>query len=61
MNTLKFWKKLNSIVKSGTPMDAAKSMVESGEITKDEITWAITALATLPIVMLETMQQKGMA
>ncbi len=61
MNTLKFWKKLNSIVKSGTPTAAAKAMVESGEITKDEITWAITALATLPIVMLETMQQKGMA
>ena len=59
MNTLKLWNKLNTIVKTGTPTKTARKMVESGEITQEEISWALAALATLPISMLEVMQEKG--
>ena len=58
MDILQFWKKLNAIVKTRTPMDAARKMVESGEITKEEVSWALAALATLPITMLETLSEK---
>lgn len=54
-----FWKKLNSIVKTGEPLEAARKMVESGEVTQEEIAWALAALATLPISMFEVMQEKG--
>ena len=56
MNTLKFWKKLNAIVKTGSPLEAARKMIDTEEITKDEIAWAIAALATLPLAMLETLE-----
>lgn len=59
MDTLKLWKKLNALVKTRTPVKTARKMVESGEITKEEISWALAALATLPITMFETMQEKG--
>lgn len=59
MNTLKLWKKLNTLVKTRTPMKTARKMVESGEITQEEIAWALAALATLPISMFEVMQEKG--
>lgn len=55
MDILQFWKKLNAVVMTRTPMDAARKMVESGEITKEEVSWALAALATLPITMLETL------
>lgn len=58
MDILQFWKKLNAIVKTRTPMDSARKMVESGEITKEEVSWALAALATLPITMLETLSEK---
>lgn len=58
MDILQFWKKLNVIVKTRTPMDSARKMVESGEITKEEVSWALAALATLPITMLETLSDK---
>ncbi|MBR4407824.1 MAG: hypothetical protein IKT27_05875 [Clostridia bacterium] len=58
MDILQFWKKLNAIVKTRTPMDSARKMVESGEITKEEVSWALAALATLPITMLETLSDK---
>lgn len=58
MNTLKLWKKLNTIVKTGTPTKTARKMVESGEIDHEEIAWALAALATLPLSMFEVMQEK---
>ena len=58
MDILQFWKKLNAVVMTRTPMDAARKMVESGEITKEEVSWALAALATLPITMLETLSDK---
>ena len=58
MDILQFWKKLNAVVMTRTTMDAARKMVESGEITKEEVSWALAALATLPITMLETLGEK---
>lgn len=58
MDTLKFWKKLNAVVRTGKPMESAKKMVESGELSVEELSWAVAALATLPITMFETMHQK---
>jgi len=58
MDAFKFWKKLNAVVKTRTPMDSARKMVDNGEITKDEISWALTALATLPMAMIDTLKDR---
>lgn len=49
---------MNAIVKTGTPLEAAHRMVDSGEITRDEIAWAVTTLALLPIKMMEVLDKK---
>lgn len=59
MDTLKLWKKLNAIVRTGKPMESAKKMIESGGFSVDEMSWVVAALATLPITMFETMREKG--
>ena len=59
MDTLKLWKKLNAIVRTGKPMESAKKMIESGGFSIDEMSWVVAALATLPITMFETMREKG--
>lgn len=61
MMNLDFWKKLNYIVKTRTPYDTAREMVASGNFSEEEMSWAIAALATLPIAMLETLQEKGVS
>ena len=58
MDTLKLWKKLNGLVKTKDPMQAAKTMLENGTITTDEASWALAALATLPLSMIEFMEKK---
>lgn len=58
MDTYNLWKKLNAIVKTGTPLAAAHRMVDSGEITRDEIAWVVTTLALLPIRMMEVLDKK---
>ena len=57
METLKLWKKLNGIVKSGKPMESAKAMLENGQITLEEASWALAALALLPITMIEALEK----
>ena len=58
METLKLWKKLNGIVKSGKPMESARAMLENGQITLEEASWALAALALLPITMIEALEKK---
>jgi len=58
METLKLWKKLNGIVKSGKPMESARDMLENGQITLEEASWALAALALLPITMIEALEKK---
>lgn len=58
MDTLKLWKKLNAIVRTGKPMESAKKMIESGGFSVDEMSWVVAALATLPITMFETIREK---
>ncbi len=57
METLKLWKKLNGIVKSGKPMESARAMLENGQITLEEASWALAALALLPITMIEALEK----
>ena len=57
METLAFWKKLNTLVKSGTPMEEARRMLDRGDITRDEIAWALSALASLPIAMMDVLSK----
>ena len=57
MNTFKLWKKLNGLVKTKDPMQAARKMLEDGSITTDEAAWALSALATLPLTMIEFMEK----
>ena len=59
MDTLKLWKKLNAIVRTGKPMESAKKMIESGELSVEEISWVVASLAILPITMFETLREKG--
>lgn len=57
LEIIKFWKKLNGIVKSGKPMDEALRMLDRDEITREEMAWALSTLAVLPIAMLETLNR----
>ncbi len=57
LEIIKFWKKLNSIVKSGKPMDEALRMLDRDEITKEEMAWALSTLAVLPIAMLDNLKR----
>lgn len=59
MDLLDFWKKLNRVVKSGDPMKRAGQMLDSGEISREEASWALAALATLPLAMIDAMEKKG--
>lgn len=58
LETLKLWKKLNGLVKSGKPMESAKAMLENGQITLEEAAWALSALALLPISMIEMLEKE---
>lgn len=57
METFKFWKKLNCIIKSKEPMKSAQVMVKSGNMTSEELAWALVTLATLPIAMLDLLEK----
>lgn len=57
LEIIKFWKKLNCIVKSGKPMDEALRMLDRDEITKEEMAWALSTLAVLPIAMLDNLKR----
>ena len=48
---------MNGIVKSGKPMDEALRMLDRDEITREEMAWALSTLAVLPIAMLETLNR----
>ena len=56
MDTLKLWKKLNGLVKTRKPIKTAKKMLQDGRITLDEASWALAALATLPISMIDVLE-----
>lgn len=58
MDTFDFWKKLHGLVKTRKPIKTAKKMLQDGRITLDEASWALAALATLPISMIEFMEKK---
>lgn len=55
MDTFKLWKKLNLLPKSGEPLKKAKEMLDTGYITVDEAAWALTAMAMLPIAMMDVL------
>lgn len=58
MKSFKFWKKLNCIIKSKEPMKSAREMVESGNMSSEELAWALVTLATLPIAMLDLLEKQ---
>ena len=48
---------IEDIINRGyNPIVLEPKMIDTEEITKDEIAWAIAALATLPLAMLETLE-----
>lgn len=58
METFAFWKKLNAMVKSGSPLEEAGRMIDRGDVTRDEIAWALYTLATLPLAMMDVLNRK---
>lgn len=58
LEVLKLWKKLNVIVKSGKPLEEAMRMIDRNEISREELAWALSTLAVLPIAMLKTLDGK---
>lgn len=56
MDTLRLWEKLKRIPKSEHPTETARKMVASGELTEDEIAWAVATTAMMPIILLKTLE-----
>lgn len=56
MDTLRLWEKLKRIPKSEHPTETAREMVTSGELTQDEIAWAVATTAMMPIILLKTLE-----
>lgn len=56
MDTLRLWEKLKSIPKAENPTEKAREMVVSGELTTDEVAWAVTATAMMPIIILKPLE-----
>lgn len=56
MDVLKLWEKLKVIPKAPDPMAEASRMVRSGELTHEEVAWAVSSMAMMPIIILKTME-----
>lgn len=57
MDVLKLWEKLKAIPKAPDPMMEAMRMIDSGELDKEEVAWAVSSMAMMPITILRTMEQ----
>lgn len=57
MDTLKLWKKLKNIPKAREPMKEAMRMIDSGELDREEVAWAVSSMAMMPIIILRTLEQ----
>lgn len=53
MDVLKLWEKLKKIPKAQDPNAEAMKMVESGELSKDEVAWVVASMAMMPIIILK--------
>lgn len=56
MDTLKLWEKFKNIPKAPDPLKKAREMVTSGELTEDEVAWAVMSIAMMPIIILKTLE-----
>ena len=57
MNVPNLWEKLKKIPKAEDPTMEAMRMIDSGELEKEEIAWAVASMAMMPIIILRTMEQ----
>ena len=57
MDVLKLWEKLKNIPKADEPMKEAMRMIDSGELDREEVAWAVASMAMMPIIILRTMEQ----
>jgi hypothetical protein len=57
MNPLPVWTKLNYIASSKNPLDTAKKMLATAELTEDEAAWAVATLAMLPVALINSLQE----
>lgn len=56
MDTLKLWEKLKRIPKAERPTDTAREMIASGELTPEEVAWAVATTAMMPVLILKTLE-----
>ena len=56
VDILALWEKLKRIPKSENPTDEARKMISSGELSQDEVAWAVATTAMMPILILKTLE-----
>lgn len=56
MDTLKLWEKLKRIPKAERQTETAREMIASGELTPEEVAWAVATTAMMPVLILKTLE-----